>query len=85
MSEWTIQWNWFNEVSYPEVRRRTCHPVVLLMDNAPGNFEAFKKENVMVCYFTPNVISWKHLWYLGVIAVVKNKYKFLILKPTSSQ
>ena len=27
--------NWFNEVFYPEVRRRTCHPVLLLMDNDP--------------------------------------------------
>ena len=27
-------WNWFNEVFYPDVRRRTFHPVLSLMDNA---------------------------------------------------
>ena len=30
-------WNWFNGVFYPEVRKRTCHPVLLLMDNDPGH------------------------------------------------
>ena len=48
-------WNWFNEVIYPVVRWRICHPVLLLMNNNPGCFEAFQRENVMVRYFTPNV------------------------------
>lgn len=33
---------WFNEVIYPEVKKRTGRHVLLLMDNAPGHFEAFK-------------------------------------------
>ena len=50
-------WNWFNEVFFPEVRRITCHPVLLLMDNAPGHFETFQGENVVVRWFSRNVSS----------------------------
>ena len=35
-------WNWINEVFYPDVRRRSCHPVLLLMD--PGYLEPFQKK-----------------------------------------
>ena len=38
-------WNWFNEIYYPEVRRRIWHPVFLLIDNTPGYFEVFQREN----------------------------------------
>jgi len=72
-------WNWFNEVFYPEVHRRTCHPVVFLMDNDPAHCEAFQRENVVVRYFTPNVTSWKQPCDLEVIAYDKKRYKFLIL------
>ena len=40
-------WNWSNEVFYPEVRRRTCHLVLLRMDNA------FQRDNVVVLLFLP--------------------------------
>ena len=53
-------WNCFNEVFYPEVCRRTCHPILLLMNNAPGYFDPFQMENVVVrFFFTSNVTSWK--------------------------
>ena len=64
--------------------KKTCHLVVLLMDNDRGYFEAFQRENIVMCYFTPNLISWKQPCDLGVIAVVKNRYKFLFLKDVLS-
>ena len=50
-------WNWFNEVFNPEVRRRTCHPTLLLLDNVSGHFEEFS---------LPNVTNWKQyvIWEL---------------------
>ena len=39
-------WKWFEEVFYSEVRKRTERPVLLLMDNAPGHFPAFKRNNI---------------------------------------
>jgi len=50
-------WNWSNEVFYPEVLKRTCYPVLLLMFNDPGYFEAFQWENVVVRYFITNITS----------------------------
>ena len=77
-------WNWFNEVSYPEEVKRTCQPVVLLMDNDLGLFEEFQRENVVVHHFIPNVTSWKQPCDLGVIAAVKKRYNFLLLKDVLS-
>ena len=37
-----VCWKWFNEVFFPAVRVRTSRPVVLILDNAPGHFEAFE-------------------------------------------
>ena len=62
-------WNWFNEVFYPEVRKRTCHPVFFA--HGSGNFETFQSENVMVAFFRPNVTSWKQSCNLGFISAVK--------------
>ena len=39
-------WKWFHEVFAPEVRRRTGRRVLLIMDNAPGHFEAFEEDNI---------------------------------------
>ena len=66
------------------VRRRTCLPVVLLNNNDPRHFEEIERENVVVRYFTSNVISWKQPYHLGVIAAVKKRYKFLLLKDVLS-
>ena len=70
-----VQWSFL-----PEVRRRTCHPVLLLMDNTPGHFEVFQRENVVVRCFTSNVTSWKQSCDLRVVAAVKKRYKFMLLK-----
>ena len=77
-------WNWFNNVFFPEVRKRTSRPVLLLMDNAPGHFETFQRENVAVHFFPPNVTSWKQPCDLGMIAALKKRYKFLYLKDMLS-
>ena len=64
------RWIWYNEVFYPGVRRRTCHPVLLLMDNDPVHFEAFQRENVLVRYLNINITNWKKP-DLGVIQLSK--------------
>ena len=73
-------WKWFNDVFYPNVRRRPGRPVLLLMDNAPGHFEAFERDNVTVVFFPPNCTSWKQPCDLGIIAALKKRYKYLYLK-----
>ena len=71
---------WFDEVFYPEVQRKTSHPVLLLLDNAPGHLKEFQKNNVRVKFFPPNCTSWKQPCDLGIIAALKKRYKFLYLK-----
>ena len=73
-------WKWFNEVFYPEVKKRTGRPVLLLMDNAPGHFPAFQRNNVKVEFFPPNCTSWKQPCDMGIIAALKKRYKYLYLK-----
>ena len=84
-------WYWFNEVFYPEVRRKPCHLVMLLMDREifreillnvqELNWENFQRENVVVRCFTLNVTSWKRPCNLGVAAAVKKIYKFSSAEP----
>ena len=45
------------------------------MDNAPGHFEEFKRQNATVRMFPPNVTSWKHPCDLGIIRALKKRYK----------
>jgi hypothetical protein len=73
-------WKWFNEVFLPEVKKRTRRRVLLLLDNAPGHFEAFERDNVRVIFFPPNCISWKQPCDMGIIAVLKKRFKYLYLK-----
>ena len=73
-------WKWFNEVFFPEVRKRTGRRVLLLMDNAPGHFEAFERDNVKVAFLPPNCTSWKQPCDMGIIAALKKRYKYLYLK-----
>ena len=71
-------WKWFNEVFYPEVKKRTGRPVLLLMDNAPGHFAAFERGNVKVEFFPPNCTSWKQSCDMGIIAAdVKQAWEFI--------
>ena len=65
-------------------KKKTCHPVILLMDNDPDSFKAFQRENVVMRYVSPNVTSWKQPYDLGVIAYVKRRYKILLLKDVLS-
>ena len=37
-------WKWFENVFYPEVRKRTRRPVLLLLNNAPGHLPISKNE-----------------------------------------
>ena len=71
-----VQWGFF----YPEISRRTCHPVILLMDNAPGHFEAFQREKVVLRIFTLNVTRWQQPCDLEVIVAVKKRYFSCIWK-----
>ena len=50
-------WKWFGDVFYPEVKRRTERPVLLLLANAPGHFRAFERNDVKVVLFPPNCTS----------------------------
>ena len=71
---------WFDEIFYPEVTRRTGQPVLLLLDNAPGHGSEFVRNNVTVKFFPPNVTSWKQPMDMGIIAALKKRYKYILLK-----
>jgi hypothetical protein len=73
-------WKWFNEVFLPEVKKRTGRRVLLLLDNAPRHFEAFEHDNVRIVFFPPNCTSWKQPCDMGIIAVLKKRFKYLYLK-----
>ena len=60
--------------------QKTHLPTLLLLDNAPGHFEAFTRENVTVHFLPHNVTSWKQPCDLGIIAALKKRCKFLYLK-----
>jgi len=47
-------WKWFNEMFPLEVKKRTGRRVLLLLDNAPGHFEAFERDNVRIIFFPQN-------------------------------
>ena len=65
MSRWTCC-SLFNEVLYSEVHIPSCHPILLLTDNA-----YFSRGECCAAFFTPNVTSRKQSCDLGVIAAVK--------------
>jgi hypothetical protein len=73
-------WKWFNEVFLPEVKKRTGCQVLLMLDNAPGHFEAFEHDNVKIVFFPPNCTSWKQPCDMGIIAAMKKRFKYLYLK-----
>ncbi len=73
-------WKWFNEVFLPEVKKRTGRRVLLLLDNAPGHFEAFECDNVRIVFFPPKCTSWKQPCDMGIIAALKKRFKYLYLK-----
>jgi len=73
-------WKWFNEVFILEVKKRTGRQVLLLLDNAPGHFQAFERDNVRIVFFPPNCTSWKQPCDMGIIATLKKRFKYLYLK-----
>jgi hypothetical protein len=73
-------WKWSNEVFLPEVKKRTEHQVLLLLDNAPGHFEVFECDNVRIVFFPPNCTSWKQPCDMGIITALKKMFKYLYLK-----
>ena len=73
-------WKWLNEVFASEVRKRTGRRVLLVLDNAPGHFDAFERDNIRVVFFPPNCTSWKQPCDMGIIAALKKRYKYLYLK-----
>ncbi len=50
------------------------------MDNAPGHFQSFERDNIRVVFFPPNCTSWKQPCDMGIIAALKKRYKYLYLK-----
>jgi DDE superfamily endonuclease len=52
---------WFDTVFVSTVRKHTSQPVLLLLDNAPGNFERFEKDGICVELYPSNCTSWKQI------------------------
>lgn len=75
---------WFDEVFELFVRKRTGHKVLLILDNAPGHASAFERNGIRVVFFPPNVTSWKQPMDMGIIAAVKKRYKYLLIKEIIS-
>ncbi len=50
------------------------------MDNAPGHFDAFERDNIRVVFFPPNCTIWKQPCDMGIIVALKKWYKYLYLK-----
>jgi len=78
-------WKWFNEVFVPKVKRQTRRPVLLLMDNALGHFDAFKHDNIHVVFFPLNCTSWKQPCDMGIIVALKDILEFYELDEQLKQ
>ena len=72
-------WKWFNEIIYPEVKKRTHEQVLFLLDNVPGYFDALERDGVRDVFFPPNCTTWKQPCNMGIIAALKKQYKYLYL------
>ena len=71
---------WFDAVFLPEVQKHTGSPLLLLLDNAPGHFNALQKDGTQVELFSPNCTSLKQPCDQGIINALKARYKFLYLR-----
>ena len=72
--------HWFLDVFCVEVRKRTQHPVLLILDNASSHKEPIVNNGVVVIFFPPNVTSWKQPCDQGIIAALKKVYKYNLLR-----
>ncbi len=50
------------------------------MDNAPGHFEMFERDNIQIVFFPSNCTSWKQPCDMGIIVALKKWYKYLYFK-----
>lgn len=66
------------------MRKHTGHKVLLILDNAPGHSTAFGRNGIQVVFFPPNVTSWKQPMDMGIIAAIKKRYKFLLIKEMNA-
>ena len=64
----------FNTVFVPEVRARTCLPVILIVDNCGAHTE-LEYNGVKICPLPPNVTSVHQPLDAGIIACLKRRYK----------
>lgn len=71
---------WFDEVFEPCVRKCTGHKVLLILYNTPGHSTTFERNGIHVAFFPPNVTSWKQPMDMDIIATLKKRYKYLLLK-----
>ena len=71
---------WFDHVFVPFVRSRTNRKVLLILDNAPGHAEAFERDAIKVIFFPANVTSWKQPMDMGIIAALKKRYKYHLIR-----
>ncbi len=62
----------------PEVRRRTGRDVLLIIDNSPSHDHP-QMKGVRVEYLPANVTSWKQPMDMGIIAAIKERYKYALL------
>ena len=74
-----IGWKWFNDVFFPEIKKRTGRSILLLLDNAPGHFQAFERDNIRVMFFHLNCTSWKQPCDIEIIAAPMKRYRYLYL------
>jgi len=65
---------WLNTVFVPEVRARTCSPVILIVDNC-GAHTDLECDGVKICPLPPNVASVHQPLDAGIIAFLKRSYK----------
>ena len=71
---------WFDQVFVPFVRSRTNRKVLLILDNAPGHAQAFERDAIKVIFFPANVTSWKQPMDMGIIAALKKRYKYHLIR-----
>ncbi len=64
----------------PEVKKRIERRVLLLLNNALRHFEAFERDNFRIIFFPPNCTIWKQPYDMGIITVLKKRFKYLYLK-----
>ncbi len=71
---------WFKDVFVPSVRSHTNEPVLLVLDNAPGHYDETEYDGIRVKFLPPNCTSWRQPCDLGIIAALKKRYRYKLMK-----